>query len=122
MGFGKVVGATLLEFGKQTSIAGIGNTIARKSYAKKIYWGVLFVVMLVATLQGLITTILSYYKYEVTTSTDLDHVPSVIFPAISICNLNKYDYFSILLQILLSMPGNTFLGIVNHNPRFFNRS
>jgi len=35
MGFGKVVGATLLEFGKQTSIAGIGNTIARKSYAKK---------------------------------------------------------------------------------------
>ena len=95
MGFGKVVGATLLEFGKQTSIAGIGNTIARKSYAKKIYWGVLFVVMLVATLQGLITTILSYYKYEVTTSTDLDHVPSVIFPAISICNLNKYEYFSI---------------------------
>ena len=95
MGFGKVVGATLLEFGKQTSIAGIGNTIARKSYAKKIYWGVLFVVMLFATLQGLISTILSYYKYEVTTSTDLDHVPSVIFPAISICNLNKYVNFSL---------------------------
>ena len=91
MGFGKVVWETLLEFGQQTSIAGIGNVIARKSYAKKVYWFILFVVMLFATLQGLIDTIISYYKYDVTTSTDLNHVPSVIFPAITICNLNKYD-------------------------------
>ena len=91
MGFGKVVRETLLEFGQQTSIAGIGLVISKKSYAKKIYWSILFVLMLVLTLQGLIETILSFYEREVTTSIDLDYVPSVIFPAVSICNLNKYE-------------------------------
>ena len=93
MGFGKVVRETLLEFGQQTSIAGIGLVISKKSYAKKVYWSILFVLMLVLTLQGLIETILNFYEREVTTSIDLDYVPSVIFPAVSICNLNKYENF-----------------------------
>ena len=93
MGFGQVLRETLLEFGQQTSIAGIGLVISKKSYAKKVYWSILFVLMLVLTLQGLIETILSFYEREVTTSIDLDYVPSVIFPAVSICNLNKYENF-----------------------------
>ena len=91
MGFGRVLRETFLEFGQQTSIAGIGLVISKKSYAKKVYWSILFVLMLVLTLQGLIETILSFYEREVTTSIDLDYVPSVIFPAVSICNLNKYE-------------------------------
>ena len=93
MGFGRVLRETFLEFGQQTSIAGIGLVISKKSYAKKVYWSILFVLMLVLTLQGLIETILSFYEREVTTSIDLDYVPSVIFPAVSICNLNKYEDF-----------------------------
>ena len=93
MGFGRVLRETFLEFGQQTSIAGIGLVISKKSYAKKVYWSILFVLMLVLTLQGLIETILSFYEREVTTSIDLDYVPSVIFPAVSICNLNKYENF-----------------------------
>ena len=93
MGFSKVLRETLLEFGQQTSIAGIGLVISKKSYAKKVYWSILFVLMLVLTLQGLIETILNFYEREVTTSIDLDYVPSVIFPAVSICNLNKYEDF-----------------------------
>ena len=89
MGLGKVVWETLLDFGRQTSIAGIGNAVSRKSYAKKIYWLLLFVLMCVATLYGLVQTLIFFYKREVTTSTDLDYVPSVNFPAVSICNLNK---------------------------------
>ena len=91
MGFGKVVRQTLLEFGEQTSIAGIGLVISKKSYFKKMYWSILFVVMLFLTFNGLIETIMSFYDREVTTSIDLDYVPSVIFPAVSICNLNKYE-------------------------------
>ena len=89
MGFGKVVWQTLLDFGRETSIAGIGNVISRKSYAKKLYWLILFLAMTGLTLYGLIEYFTAYLEYEVTTSTDLNHVPSVDFPAVSICNLNK---------------------------------
>ena len=101
MGLGKVLRETLLEFGQQTSIAGIGLVISKKSYAKKVYWSILFVLMLVLTLQGLIETILNFYEREVTTSIDLDYVPSVIFPAVSICNLNKYENFEMKIQNIL---------------------
>ena len=88
MGFGKVVWETLLDFGRQTSIAGIGNAVSRKSYAKKIYWLLLFILMCALTIFGLIDTLLAFSKREVTTSTDLEYVPSVDFPSVSICNLN----------------------------------
>ena len=99
MGFGKVVRQTLLEFGEQTSIAGIGLVISKKSYFKKMYWSILFVVMLFLTFNGLIETIMSFYDREVTTSIDLDYVPSVIFPAVSICNLNKYENLIFMMDI-----------------------
>ena len=89
MGFRKVVWETLIQWCESTSITGIGPAVSRKSYGKKAYWLILFMLMLYATIQGLVSTIQSFYERDVTTSTDLDFTPSVAFPAISICNMNK---------------------------------
>ena len=89
MGFGRVIGQTFNTFIDQTSIAGLSNAAQRKSLAKKVYWSVLFVLGVFFTFEGLIENVISYYEYEVTTSTDLTHMSSVEFPAVSICNLNK---------------------------------
>ena len=89
MGFGKVVWETLIQWSETTSIAGIGPVCSRKGYAKKAYWLILFLIMLYLTIHGLVSTIESFYEREITTSTDLDFSPSVAFPAVSICNMNK---------------------------------
>ena len=89
MGLKKVLGGTLADFCSKTSIAGINNVVNRDSYLKKAYWLSLFIGGCFLTFQGLIDTFINYFEREVTTSTDLTHMPSVIFPAVSICNLNR---------------------------------
>ena len=89
MGLWKVVGDTFYHFGDQTSIAGLNNVCHRKSLGKKIYWSILFAVFLGATIVGVLDNIRSYFDYDTVTSTDLSHKTSVIFPAVSVCNLNR---------------------------------
>ena len=89
MGITKVVGATLYNFGDQTSIAGLNNVFHRKSFGKKIYWSLLFVVFLVLTIYGVYMNLNEFLERQGVTSTDLTYKSSIIFPAISICNHNK---------------------------------
>ena len=89
MGVWKVVGDTLFHFGDQTSIAGLNNVCHRKSFGKKVYWSFLFAVFLAATIYSVFDNIKTYLDYGIVTSTDLSHKTSVIFPAVSICNVNR---------------------------------
>ena len=89
MGLCKVIGQTFYDFVDRTSIAGLNNSVHRKSLAKKIYWLILFFLGTYFTCLGIVETVINFYGREVTTSTDLTHMPSVAFPAVSICNLNK---------------------------------
>ena len=89
MGVGKVVGDTLFNFGDQTSIAGLSNVCHRKTVGKKIYWAVLFTLFLAATILGVWDNITAFFSFLTITSTDLSHKSSIIFPAVSVCNLNK---------------------------------
>ena len=81
---------TLHTFGNQTSIAGLNNAVAAKSRAKKIYWIILFLTGVVFTFQGIADVFITYYKREVSTSTDVTNMASVAFPAVTICNQNRY--------------------------------
>ena len=90
MGLGHVIGTIFDHFGNQTSIAGLNNAFHRKSYGKKIYWSLIFLAFLVATIHGVINNLNSFFRKEITTSTDLQSQSSVIFPAISICNHNRH--------------------------------
>ena len=89
MGILKVFGDTLLNFGGQTSIAGLSHSAHRPSYFKKAYWLVIFGVGCYFTISSFVGTIKDYREYNVVTSTDLTHMPSIVFPAVSICNHNK---------------------------------
>jgi hypothetical protein len=51
---------------------------------------VLFILGTALTFKGIADVFLNYYEFEVTTSTDVTTKDTVTFPAISICNLNKY--------------------------------
>jgi hypothetical protein len=50
------------------------------------------------TFKGIADVFINFYQFEVTTSTDVTTKDSVTFPAISICNLNKY-YLDNLVHI-----------------------
>ena len=89
MSITKVVGATLYNFGDQTSIAGLNNAFHRKSYGKKIYWSILFLIFFVATIYGVYTNLFSYLDYDIVTSSDLTFKTAIVFPAVSVCNHNK---------------------------------
>lgn len=70
---------------------------------KKCYWMVLFLLGTALTFKGIADVFINYYEFEVTTSTDVTTKDSVTFPAISICNLNKYNkiYYTLTNLILL---------------------
>ena len=89
MSLGKVLRATFSNWCQQTSIAGINNIAQSKSYIKKFYWFILFCVGCYITVNSLVSTVLDYRAFDVTTSNDLEYKTSVPFPAISICNLNR---------------------------------
>ena len=85
----KRVKTVLNEFGGKTSIAGLSNAYQSESTSKRIYWGILFLIGSFITVNTTIGVIVDYLEFEVTTSTDLRSDPSVVFPAVSVCNLNK---------------------------------
>ena len=88
MGLFSVVWRTLVDFGKECSIAGLNNAAKAKSVLRSIVWLIIFIVGLGATLRGLILVVKEYYTYPVLTNTVLTQAKSVEFPAITVCNLN----------------------------------
>ena len=89
MGLSRVVWATFIDWCHDTSIAGISKTVQSRSYFKKIYWLILFIIGAYFTISNTISTFEDYFLYEVSTSNDLTFNNSVQFPAVSICNQNR---------------------------------
>ena len=89
MTFGKVIRQTLKRFGNQTSIAGLGQAVQRKSFANKLYWFILFLIGTFLTIEGIIGTFHTYYQYHVDTNTKITQANTLRFPAVSFCNLNR---------------------------------
>ena len=90
MGLIQVLWKTFLNWCEDTSIAGLSKGVSSKSNLKKAYWLCLFTIGAYCTIEGVVQTITDYKRYEVTTSNDLLFKSSVPFPAISICNQNRY--------------------------------
>ena len=85
----RIIWETSVNWCHSTSIAGLAKGVQSKSYYKKAYWFSLFCIGAYFTLNSLILTINDYFEYDVSTSTDLEFQRSVVFPAVSICNLNR---------------------------------
>ena len=61
-----------------------------KTYTQCLYWSVLFVAGLAATIPALVGVIKDYYTYPVTTKVKVKTADSATFPAVTICGLNRF--------------------------------
>lgn len=86
----RIVGETLSAFGNDTSIAGLNNAAKSKSTVRKAYWVVIFSVLFYFTASGIVSVVDDFLSYPVVTSINLDNKASVAFPAVTVCNHNRY--------------------------------
>eukprot|EP00094_Tigriopus_californicus_P004881 TCALIF_04699-PA protein Name:"Similar to SCNN1A Amiloride-sensitive sodium channel subunit alpha (Cavia porcellus)" AED:0.34 eAED:0.34 QI:34/0.25/0.2/0.4/1/1/5/0/314 len=98
MGLLRVIRETFLDFGRNTSIAGLNNAMKAKSIIRSLIWLTLFSVGLYFTLVGIISVVKDYNQYPVVTKTELQQEKLVNFPAISICNHNRVHCNNLLTQ------------------------
>ena len=97
----RVIWHTSTQWCQETSIAGLGKTVkSDSSYFKKAYWFILFLIGSIWTCYNLYGVINEYFKYSVSTSNDLTFETSIPFPAVTICNQNRYFTKTLLLLFL----------------------
>ena len=51
---------------------------------------VIFIAGLAATIYNIVLLMEEFFRFPVITSSDLTNEPSVFFPAVTVCNLNRY--------------------------------
>ena len=91
----RVIWHTSTQWCQETSIAGLGKTVKNdSSYFKKAYWFILFLIGSIWTCYNLYGVINEYFKYSVSTSNDLTFETSIPFPAVTICNQNRFDFLN----------------------------
>ena len=101
----RVIRHTSAEWCQETSIAGLGKTVkSDSSYFKKAYWFILFLIGSVWTFFNLYGVIYEYLQYRVSTSNDLTFETSILFPAVSICNQNRFEFLNIFTKKLPTTP------------------
>lgn len=96
MGLSTVMWRTLVDFGRDTSIAGLNNAARAKSRVRSAIWLIIFTVGLYYTFDGLIRVIIDYNSNPFLTSTNHLFVPSVEFPGVTVCNLNRINCLNLL--------------------------
>ena len=89
MGVCGVIFETLVSFCEHTTIGGLCNAGLAPSRARKIIWMVIFIVLMIFTVQAIWGVVDTYLAYDVITSTDLSYSSMLSFPAITVCNQNK---------------------------------
>ena len=89
MGVGSVIWNITLSYGRESSIAGFNNAFKAKSRIRSFLWITIFAVLGIMTIVQFVNVIVDYYQYPVITMIDLSHKPSVPFPAVTVCNLNR---------------------------------
>ena len=118
----RVIRHTSAEWCQETSIAGLGKTVKNdSSYFKKAYWFILFLIGTIWTVINLFGVINAFFEYKVSTSNDLTFSTSISFPAVSICNQNRWSKIFVFIlkfpsfcqfnearkfQIIVTLPSN----------------
>ena len=64
-----------------------------------LYWITIFGFFSFLTISSLVNVIKDYWRYPVITSINLSHKPQVDFPAVTVCNLNMYDFGSSFITL-----------------------
>ena len=122
-------GYDFLRFGEETSISGINNAAKSKTKGRSLVWAAIFLFLGYWTGAGIyevginqlcccldivclqicccldtvcLQIVVEFLRYPIITSTDVSHRPSVDFPAVTICNLNRINCHNAFHVILTS--------------------
>lgn len=74
-----------------TTTHGVKHIFKGKSVIRRSFWAILFILCLVGSLNGIISSIIAYAAIPTATTVYTDHVNSLTFPAVTVCNLNGYN-------------------------------
>ncbi len=91
MGASSIAWRTSVDYMKRSSIAGLSHAANSRSYVRSLYWLLVFVVGLALTVRSLANLVEEFLDYPVVTSSHLTTKPSVAFPAVTICNINRVN-------------------------------
>ncbi len=76
-----------------------------KSIVRTLYWLAIFSALFVFTVRGIATVLVDYFSFPVSSNSNLTHVGSVEFPAVTICNANRVNCEN-LFQMMRSLEGS----------------
>eukprot|EP01137_Pigoraptor_chileana_P026825 Opistho-2@662 len=81
--------AIIMSFMETTSMHGINRAFQRgHMFTRKVFWTVVFLGALAATIYLIMNLILDYLDYASTTQFTVSYVRDMVFPTVTFCNLN----------------------------------
>ncbi|XP_038051438.1 acid-sensing ion channel 2-like [Patiria miniata] len=78
------------EFASTTTLHGIGRVIESSRALVKLLWLTILLVCLGVCVWQITDRFRRYFKYEATTAVSVEYVGDLDFPAVTICNFNRY--------------------------------
>ncbi|XP_069061935.1 acid-sensing ion channel 5 [Pleurodeles waltl] len=80
-----------VEFANSTSFHGLHNLVGKRSRIRKVLWtSVVFGSVIIVCWQ-ICTRIINYFSWPTTTSVTVQYVENIEFPAVTFCNLNRFQ-------------------------------
>ena len=98
---------TFLDWSHETRIDSYSKIFEYKNIFGRLFWAICLLTLSVLTMLLLIQIVLDYYQYDVVTQIDTITERPIIFPTITVCNINPFT--SIYSQkILLNVSINNY--------------
>ncbi|CAH1266746.1 ASIC5 [Branchiostoma lanceolatum] len=84
-------GALDYEYASNTSLHGPGNIINAKRPVHKAIWAVLFLAAFSVAVWQISERFVAYFSYDTVTNIKVEFKDELDFPAVTICNFNRYE-------------------------------
>lgn len=78
------------KFVETTNTHGVRQIFIGKSWFRKIFWGLFFLFSLIVCLYNISTSIKTFVSTPTATTVTSRHVPTIRFPAVTICNMHLF--------------------------------
>ena len=85
----EAVSGVFVWFSRFTSIPGFSQARESDNKCSRLAWAILFILGVCATILGVKTSIASYLEYRSVTTITNEFKSTLMFPSVTICNLNK---------------------------------
>ncbi|XP_033632069.1 acid-sensing ion channel 3-like [Asterias rubens] len=79
------------EFGRNTTFHGLGYVTNNKyNYMRRLGWSAVVLTVSGVLISQIVTLILHFYTYPMTSTISINYVETMTFPAVTLCNFNQF--------------------------------